>query len=147
MKVSLAHDGIVLDESNIVDRFLDPAVEFGPRPDGTPVDHAEPVLINTQRLVGQAAHGDHEDPEPVLASDYVKANTDLATMEAASEAARRAVNGLLDRAGYRGQKAPIWNLEEPGILATAKIDDGFRYALGLPHKLVDRTRPATAMAG
>ena len=36
-----------------------------------------------------------------LASDYVRTYTDLATMEAANEAARRAVNGILDAAGVR----------------------------------------------
>ena len=34
-----------------------------------------------------------------LAADYVRTHTDLATMEAANEAARRAVNGILCAAG------------------------------------------------
>ena len=34
-------------------------------------------------------------PNLFLASDYVKTHTDLATMEGANEAARRAVNGIL----------------------------------------------------
>jgi len=40
-----------------------------------------------------------EIPNLFLASDYVKTNTDVACMEAANEAARRAVNALLDREG------------------------------------------------
>ena len=35
-------------------------------------------------------------PNLFLAADYVRTYTDLATMEGANEAARRAVNGILD---------------------------------------------------
>ena len=38
-------------------------------------------------------------PNLFLASDYVRTHTDLATMEGANEAARRAVNGILDATG------------------------------------------------
>ena len=41
-------------------------------------------------------------PNLFLASDYVRTHTDLATMEGANEAARRAVNGLLDAVNFEG---------------------------------------------
>ena len=44
-------------------------------------------------------------PNLFLASDYVQTFTDLATMEGANEAARRAVNGILERAGRMRRSA------------------------------------------
>ena len=41
-------------------------------------------------------------PNLFFASDYVRTHTDLATMERANEAARRAVNGMLDATGFAG---------------------------------------------
>ncbi len=45
MKISLNEDGIILRDSDVVHRFLDPAISFGPH--GTPVDNAEQLLVNT----------------------------------------------------------------------------------------------------
>jgi uncharacterized protein with NAD-binding domain and iron-sulfur cluster len=136
MKESLNEDGIILRDSDVVDRFLDPAIEFGP--DGTPVDNAEPLLINTVDSWAKRPDAVTKIPNLVLASDYVKTNTDLATMEGANEAARRAVNGVLDVTGWSGARARIWTIPEPPLFAFARAEDGFRYALGLPHKLSDR---------
>ena len=41
-----------------------------------------------------------------LASDYVRTHTDLATMEGANEAARRAVNAILERSGSSAEPLP-----------------------------------------
>ncbi len=56
-------------------------------------------------------------PNLFLASDYVRTHTDLATMEGANEAARRAVNGLLDAVKFDGPRCELWPLHEPEILA------------------------------
>ena len=56
-------------------------------------------------------------PNLFLASDYVRTYTDLATMEGANEAARRAVNGLLDATGFVGPRCGVWPLHQPEILA------------------------------
>ncbi len=66
--------------------------------------NAEPLLVNlvgTWPLRPDAATA---IPNLFLASDYVQTYTDLATMEGANEAARRAVNGLLDAAGFDGPR-------------------------------------------
>jgi uncharacterized protein with NAD-binding domain and iron-sulfur cluster len=76
-------------------------------------------------------------PNLFLASDYVKTNTDLATMEGANEAARRAVNGILDLTGWRGARAQVWTVEEPSVFRLSKVQDAVRYGLGLPHVLAD----------
>jgi hypothetical protein len=89
---------------------LDPDIIFGE--DKTPVASAEPLLVN---LVGSLAFRPNatiEIPNMFLASDYVRTITDgtlyrdnisdifsVACMETANEAARRAVNGILDVIG------------------------------------------------
>jgi hypothetical protein len=58
-----------------------------------------------------------------LASDYVRSNTDLASMEGANEAARRAVNGIISRSGFGGDHCRIWPLPQvPGFGPLRAID-------------------------
>jgi hypothetical protein len=71
-------------------------------------------------------------PNLFLASDYVRTFTDLATMEAANEAARRAVNGILDAAGSAEPRCGIWDLYEPEIFMPWRQMDAVRFAQGLP---------------
>ena len=70
-----------------------------------------------------------------VASDYVKTYTDLACMEAANEAARRAVNCLLAAAGSNAAPARLWPLEEPEFLKSIQEIDRIRFGLGLPNHL------------
>jgi Polyprenyl synthetase len=53
-------------------------------------------------------------------------------MEGANEAARRAVNGILDAAKFDGARCDLWPLHEPEILAPWRLHDAGRYAVGLP---------------
>lgn len=121
----------ILHEANILAWHLDPAISF-PTP-GSPDSavNAEPLLINT---IGSWEHR----PDAVtgldnffVASDYVQTHTDLATMEGANEAARRAVNGILKASGSRERRCDVWELEEPAIFAPLKAYDRLRYELGL----------------
>jgi uncharacterized protein with NAD-binding domain and iron-sulfur cluster len=99
--------------------------------------NAEPLLINTAgswQLRPEAVTG---LPNLFLASDYVRTNTDVASMEAANEAARRAVNGILDAAGSGEPKCSIWALEEPAIFEPLKRMDRELFKRGLPHALYD----------
>lgn len=137
MKRSLDEDGVILVDGDVVDRFIDPAIQFGPA--GTPVDNAEPLLVNTVDLWKDRPAATTRVPNLFLASDYVRTNTDLATMEGANEAARRAVNGILDRTGSSASRARIWNFEEPAVFAASRLQDSLRHALGLPHVLADRS--------
>ena len=75
-----------------------------------------------------------------LVSDYVRTHTDLATMEGANEAARRAVNGILDASGSGAPRCAVWPLEEPAIFAPARAIDRIRFALGRPPKQLVRIR-------
>ena len=66
---------------------------------------------------GPCVRGRTGIPNLFLASDYVRTYTDLATMEGANEAARRAVNGLLDAVDFAGSRCELWPLHEPEILS------------------------------
>jgi hypothetical protein len=92
----------------------------------------EPLLVNlvdTWKLRPEAVT---KIPNLFLASDYVRTYTDLATMEAANEAARRAVNGILDAARSAASRCGVWQLHEPEICAPWRAIDSVRYAQGLP---------------
>jgi uncharacterized protein with NAD-binding domain and iron-sulfur cluster len=68
----------------------------------------EALLINrvgTRKLRPEAATG---IANLFLAADYVKTDTDLACMEGANEAARRAVNGILEAASSREPRCELW---------------------------------------
>ena len=72
-------------------------------------------------------------PNLVLASDYVRTHTNLASMEGACEAGRRAVNAILDRAGMAAPRAQIWPLEEAPLFAGMKAVDRWLYQRGRKH--------------
>jgi geranylgeranyl pyrophosphate synthase/uncharacterized protein with NAD-binding domain and iron-sulfur cluster len=111
--------------------FLDPDITNDPaRP--AHLANGEPLLVNlvdTWRLRPEAPTG---IPNLFLASDYVRTYTDLATMEGANEAARRAVNGLLDAMDFAGSRCELWPLHEPEILQPWRLYDATRYKAGLP---------------
>ena len=99
--------------------------------------NAEPLLVNqvgTRKLRPDAASSAQN---AFLASDYVKTYTDLATMEGANEAARRAVNAILSLE-ERGDRCSLFPLEEP--LAWLRDWDLERFRRGLP-----QSRAALAM--
>ncbi len=94
--------------------------------------NAEPLLVNyvdTWRLRPEATTG---IANLFLASDYVRTYTDIATMEAANEAARRAVNGILAAESTPADPCPLWNLHEPEALAPLRLYDRERFRRGLP---------------
>ena len=90
----------------VIDRFLDPAIVF---PNPTGAANLEPLLVNTAGSWADRPDAVTRIPNLFLASDYVRTHTDLATMEAANEAARRAVNGILAATGSSAR--PLRGLE------------------------------------
>jgi uncharacterized protein with NAD-binding domain and iron-sulfur cluster len=69
----------------------------------------------------------------VLASDYVRTYTDLASMEGANEAARRAVNVILARSMSTARKVETWPLKESAHLDAWKRLDDRLYHNGQSH--------------
>jgi uncharacterized protein with NAD-binding domain and iron-sulfur cluster len=115
-----------LGAATVVDRFLDPAIVF---PNPTAAANLEPLLVNTAGSWADRPDAATRIPNLWLASDYVRTHTDLATMEAANEAARRAVNGILDATGSRARRCDVWPLREPQVFAAARALDTVRWKL------------------
>jgi uncharacterized protein with NAD-binding domain and iron-sulfur cluster len=107
----------VLEDEDLVHWFLDLAV------DPLLKTNAESLFVNlvdTWRLRPRAVTA---IPNLFLAADYVQTSTDLATMEAASEAARRAVNGILEHSGSDAPPCRLWDLHEPVLLKPWRAND------------------------
>jgi geranylgeranyl pyrophosphate synthase len=121
----------VLRDEDLIGWFIDSDIDRDPS-DPARLANAEPLLVNltdTWRLRPEAVTA---IPNLFLASDYVRTHTDLATMEGANEAARRAVNGILDAEGHSGPRCRIWPLHESPAFAAFREYDAVRFGLGLP---------------
>jgi hypothetical protein len=101
---------------------------------GAREENEEPLLVNTINSWDLRPEAYTAIPNLFLASDYVKTYTDLATMEGANEAARRAVNGIIDASGIKTSYCELWNLHEPALLKPLRRHDEKRYKAGLPYK-------------
>ncbi|HET6982602.1 MAG TPA: FAD-dependent oxidoreductase [Myxococcaceae bacterium] len=132
-----------LDDQDLVDWYLSDSVEH--RPDGTVVNH-EPLLVNTAGSWWRRPEACTRIENLFLASDYVRTHTDIATMESANEAARRAVNGVLERSGRSAAPCEVWPLEEPAAFAAPQALDRKCLKLGLPHPLRSLLVPTPAPA-
>ena len=115
-----------LDERHVLAWFLDPAITF---PNPTEAANLEPLLINTAGSWADRPGVTTRIPNLLLAADYVRTNTDLATMEGANEAARRAVNAILDRTGSSARRCAVYTLPEPAVLRPARKLDEVRWRL------------------
>jgi uncharacterized protein with NAD-binding domain and iron-sulfur cluster len=93
----------------------------------------EPLLVNTVHSWTLRPNANSNISNLFIASDYVRTNTDLATMEGANEAARRAVNCIIDASGQNQPYCKIWPLTEPWLLLPLKWYDLWRYNRGLTH--------------
>jgi uncharacterized protein with NAD-binding domain and iron-sulfur cluster len=121
----------LLRDDDMLHWFLDPDIVNDPDHPGREAD-VEPLLVNNANTWRLRPDVETLIPNFLLAADYVRTHTDLATMEGANEAARRAVNAILDRTGHGGPRCAIWNLHEPEALAPLRAYDKARYDAGLP---------------
>jgi len=149
LKRSLNAGGEVLRDDQLHSWFLDPGLidaDADANPFTSRVDtNLEPLLVNyvdTWRLRPEAVT---RIPNFFLASDYVRTFTDLATMEAANEAARRAVNGILTASGSDDDRCEIWNLHEPEAFLPFRAHDRTRYRRGLPWDGTELELPLEAL--
>jgi 15-cis-phytoene desaturase len=120
----------VIQDQNLLSWFLDPDIQF---PNPSAVTNLEPLLINKAGTLQYRPEATTEIPNLFLASDYVRTYTDIACMEAANEAARRAVNGILSHSGASAEPATLWPLQEPEFFKPMIEYDRLRFTLGLPH--------------
>jgi uncharacterized protein with NAD-binding domain and iron-sulfur cluster len=75
--------------------------------------NAEPLLVNLEDSWKLRPDVSCELDNLFVASDYVRTYTNLATMEAANEAARAAANAILERDGSLEPKSEIFKPKEP----------------------------------
>jgi len=121
-----------LRDEDVVTWFLDPGIHFEDPAEAT---NDEPLLINTIGSWADRPKAETRIPNLFLASDYVQTVTDLATMEAANEAARHAVNAIIETSGVSASPCRLWELEEPAFFRAEKAYDLHRFKLGLPHRI------------
>jgi uncharacterized protein with NAD-binding domain and iron-sulfur cluster len=132
MKRSLNVGGrTVLADANLHSWFLDPDI-IDVAGGGVHFDDAEPLFVNFINSWARRPEVVTALPNLLLASDYVRTYTDVACMEAANEAARRAVNAILTRSGSPAAPCELWPLHEPALLAPWRWHDKARFDKGLP---------------
>ena len=132
LRASLNGGGVLrLTDEMLHSSFLDPGIQFNAST-GITEANQEPLLVNhagTWALRPQAKTG---APNLMLASDYVQTHTDLACMEGANEAARRAVNAILQASGSNAARCRLWPLTEPTVLKPWQMRDRERWERGEP---------------
>jgi 15-cis-phytoene desaturase len=137
----------VLDRKNLVDWYLDPdIVDDEDKLMHPEVRNLEPLLINTVGSWESRPDAATRIENLFLASDYVRTYTQLATMEGANEAARRAVNAILERSGSAQPKCALWPLHEPPILEPLRGLDLAMFRRGEPN-IFDRPGARLLEAG
>lgn len=133
LKKSLNINGqVILEDDNLHSWFLDPDIIIPNAKHMNQNFNMEPLLINKKDTWKLRPDAVTKIPNFFLASDYVKTYTDLATMEGANEAARRAVNGIIDRSGSVAEKCKLWMLHEPDIFWPWRNQDQKRFDKNLP---------------
>ena len=131
LKRSINIDQELLRDEDLHSWFLDPDIKNDAAHAGY-LRNSEPLLVNLVATWRLRPHARTGIPNLFLASDYVRTNTDLATMEGANEAARRAVNGVLDAVHFDGRRCDVWPLHEFEFLVPWRLHDAARYKAGLP---------------
>ncbi|MGE3546008.1 MAG: FAD-dependent oxidoreductase, partial [Kofleriaceae bacterium] len=100
---------------------------------GSPPDNRSRLLVHPPGSWAVRPEASTAVPNLVLAGDYVRTSTDLASMEGASEAARRAVNTILRRSASASTPARLWDLVEPAGFDSWKALDERLYLGGNRH--------------
>lgn len=124
-----------IEDDNLVGWYLDDDIQF---PNPGVVTNLEPLLINHAGSLALRPEAYTEIGNLFLASDYVRTHTDLATMEAANEAARRATNAILAVSGVAAPPCELWEFEVPEPMRKAQVLDRVRFRLGLPNLILGK---------
>jgi uncharacterized protein with NAD-binding domain and iron-sulfur cluster len=119
-----------LEPTNLLKAHLDDDVRLGPFVNTTP------LLIHPVGPLALRPDAETAIENLYLASDFVRTFTDLATMEGADEAARRAVCAIARRLDIPPERRPfVVRFSEGPIFDRAKLLDEAFYRLGLPHPM------------
>lgn len=135
MSVNLPGQPPVLEDSNLLHVFIDPDIKNDVnRNKPERYKDAEPLYIDVIDSWHLRPDAYTRIPNFFLAADYIRTNTQLATMEGANEAARRAVNSIISASGANVPLCKIWPLDEPLIFSIWRWFDQKRYDRGEPWK-------------
>jgi uncharacterized protein with NAD-binding domain and iron-sulfur cluster len=96
------------------------------------LENKEPLLVNLINTWKLRPEASTNIPNLTLASDYVKTYSDLACMEGANEAARRATNSILVKSGNSSSPLNLWPFRSPFLLSIFQFVDWIRWKLGRP---------------
>jgi 15-cis-phytoene desaturase len=117
-----------LNDDDVIRSHLDDNVALDP------FRNATPLLVHPVGQLALRPDAQTAIDNLYLASDYVRTNTDLATMEGADEAARRAVRAFLSRHEIPQDRAPfVQTFTEGPLFDGAKLFDQVLFRRGLPH--------------
>jgi uncharacterized protein with NAD-binding domain and iron-sulfur cluster len=123
----------ILNDEDLHSFFIGPNIKFDETTKRV-CGNDEPLFINR---VGSWTHRPRSHcrlENLFLAADYVRTNTNLATMESANEAARAATNCVIDASGVSARHAKVWPMREPPFFGVYRDLDRKRFRLGLPWK-------------
>lgn len=118
-----------LKDEYLLSYHLDPAIIIN---SGEKTQNREPLLVNVINSWHMRPDDFTRISNMFIASDFVRTNTDLATMEGANEAARRAVNSILSDSKSKAGYCKVYTLRMPWIFKIYRWFDQRRYKLGLP---------------
>ncbi|QHV95752.1 FAD-dependent oxidoreductase [Spirosoma endbachense] len=115
--------------------YLDESIVSNRNNRGT-LFNKEPLLVNTIVTHSLRPEAHTRVNNLLLASDFVSANSDLADMDTANEAARKAVNNILFKSGRKNYcKTATYVLPSLlGLFSLARKHDKVNYLRGLPWK-------------
>ncbi len=131
LKLSLNKRGEVIKDEYFHSYFLDPDIIFTNPNDPSEKINPEPLMVNRKNSWKLRPKASIKIPNLLLASDYVQTDTDLASMESANEAARRAVNAILKKESLE-RDVKVFKFKRPAILLPWRILDAIKYYMGLP---------------
>ncbi|WP_280383026.1 hydroxysqualene dehydroxylase [Nocardia wallacei] len=130
MTAALNDDGgVQLPEGIVREWMLDPGITWS----GGQNHNDEPLLVNTIGSWDRRPTAATAIPNLFLAADYVQTDFDLATMEGANEAGRRAVAAILDASGSPAARPQLFTRESIPALEPFRRADAARYRAGQPN--------------
>ena len=118
-----------LKDEYLISYHLDPSIVIKA---GEKTVNSEPLLVNVINSWHLRPDDFTRIPNMFIASDFVRTNTDLATMEGANEAARRAVNSIIADSKSKARFCKIYKLHMPWFFKLYRWFDQRRYNKGLP---------------
>ena len=120
----------VIRPQDVIDRHLDSSIEFEAS-SGIVSRNKTPLFVHDPGTFQYRPSVLSNISNLSLASDFVATDTNLASMEGANEAARRAVRAIMYKADVQGTKPFVRPLPEPSLFLPFKRMDGWLVQNGM----------------